>query len=122
MEGTGSDVVLDLKTDGGMMSDSEGKPRPATKGAHEGAVRQARPPAQHRLAALKGGCGHDWPPSNSEDDFAYELHVEGLAGAEAGGAVEVADGVADVTVRTDRARSARQVFPVEQVEHLGAKL
>ena len=40
MEGTGADVVLDLKTDGasvtGTMSDSEGKPRPITKGSLEG--------------------------------------------------------------------------------------
>jgi hypothetical protein len=40
MEGTGADVVLDLKTDGatitGTMSDSEGKPRPITKGSLDG--------------------------------------------------------------------------------------
>jgi len=40
MEGTGSDVVLELKTDGatvtGTMSDSEGKPRPITKGSIDG--------------------------------------------------------------------------------------
>jgi len=40
MEGTGADVVLDLKTDGGSvtgtMSDSEGKPRPITKGSLDG--------------------------------------------------------------------------------------
>ena len=40
MEGTGADVVLDLKSDGatvtGTMSDSEGKPRPITKGSLDG--------------------------------------------------------------------------------------
>ncbi|MGA2741979.1 MAG: hypothetical protein ABSG65_31630 [Bryobacteraceae bacterium] len=40
MEGTGADVVLDLKTDGGSvtgtMSDSEGKPRPIAKGSLDG--------------------------------------------------------------------------------------
>lgn len=40
MEGTGGDVVLDLKADGvtvtGTMSDSEGKPRPITKGSLDG--------------------------------------------------------------------------------------
>jgi hypothetical protein len=40
MEGTGADVVLELKTAGGSvtgtMSDSEGKPRPITKGSLEG--------------------------------------------------------------------------------------
>ena len=40
MEGSGADVVLDLKTDGGSvtgtMSDSEGKPRPITKGSLDG--------------------------------------------------------------------------------------
>ena len=40
MEGTGADVVLDLKSDGavvtGTMSDSEGKPRPVTKGSLNG--------------------------------------------------------------------------------------
>ena len=40
MEGTGADVVLDLKADGaavtGTMSDSEGKPRPITKGTLDG--------------------------------------------------------------------------------------
>jgi hypothetical protein len=40
MEGTGADVVLDLKADGanvtGTMSDSEGKPRPITKGSLDG--------------------------------------------------------------------------------------
>jgi hypothetical protein len=40
MEGTGADVVLDLKTDGasvtGTVSDSEGKPRPITKGSLDG--------------------------------------------------------------------------------------
>jgi hypothetical protein len=40
MEGTGVDVVLDLKSDGatvtGTMSDSEGKPRPVTKGSLDG--------------------------------------------------------------------------------------
>jgi hypothetical protein len=40
MEGTGADVVLDLKSDGtvvtGTMSDSEGKPRPVTKGSLDG--------------------------------------------------------------------------------------
>jgi hypothetical protein len=40
MEGTGADVVLELKSDGeavtGTMSDSEGKPRPITKGKLEG--------------------------------------------------------------------------------------
>ena len=40
MEGTGADVVLDLKAEGetvtGTMSDSEGKARPITKGSLEG--------------------------------------------------------------------------------------
>ena len=40
MEGTGADVVLELKADGatvtGTMSDSEGKPRPITKGSIDG--------------------------------------------------------------------------------------
>jgi hypothetical protein len=40
MGGTGADVVLDLKVDGasvtGTMSDSEGKPRPITKGSVDG--------------------------------------------------------------------------------------
>jgi hypothetical protein len=40
MEGTGADVVLDLKADGatvtGTVSDSEGKPRPITKGTLDG--------------------------------------------------------------------------------------
>ena len=40
MEGTGADVVLDLKAAGatvtGTMSDSEGKPRPITKGSIDG--------------------------------------------------------------------------------------
>lgn len=40
MEGTGGDAVLDLKSDGavvtGTMSDSEGKPRPITKGSLAG--------------------------------------------------------------------------------------
>jgi hypothetical protein len=40
MEGTGADVMLDLKADGasvtGTMSDSEGKPRPITKGSLDG--------------------------------------------------------------------------------------
>lgn len=40
MEGTGADVVLDLKADGpgitGTMSDSEGKARPITKGKLDG--------------------------------------------------------------------------------------
>ena len=40
MEGTGADMVLDLKSDGGSvtgtMSDSEGKPRAITKGTLEG--------------------------------------------------------------------------------------
>jgi len=40
MEGTGADVVLDLKAEGatvtGTMSDSEGKPRPITKGSIDG--------------------------------------------------------------------------------------
>jgi hypothetical protein len=40
MEGTGADVVLELKADGsivtGTMSDSEGKPRPITKGTLDG--------------------------------------------------------------------------------------
>jgi hypothetical protein len=40
LEGTGADVVLDLKSDGstvtGTMSDSEGKPRPVTKGSLDG--------------------------------------------------------------------------------------
>lgn len=40
MEGTGADVVLDLKVEGmsvtGTMSDSEGKPRPITKGSLDG--------------------------------------------------------------------------------------
>ncbi len=40
MEGTGADMVLDLKSDGaavtGTMSDSEGKPRPITKGTLDG--------------------------------------------------------------------------------------
>ena len=40
MEGTGADVVLDLKANGanvtGTMSDSEGKPRPITKGSLDG--------------------------------------------------------------------------------------
>lgn len=40
MEGTGADVVLDLKSDGasvtGTVSDSEGKARPITKGTLDG--------------------------------------------------------------------------------------
>lgn len=40
MEGTGADVVLELKVDGanvtGTMSDSEGKARPITKGSLDG--------------------------------------------------------------------------------------
>ena len=40
MEGTGADVVLDLKSDGaivtGTMSDSGGKPRPIAKGTLDG--------------------------------------------------------------------------------------
>jgi hypothetical protein len=36
-----------------------------------------------------------------EDDLGCELHVEGFTGADARGAVEVADGVADEPVTTD---------------------
>src|SRR5579862_8046501 len=48
-----------------------------------------------------------------EDDLGCELHVEGFAGADTRGAVEVADGVAYETIRTHRAASRCQVDPVE---------
>src|SRR5258708_4392881 len=52
-----------------------------------------------------------------EDDLGCELHVEGFAGSDTRGAIEVTDGVAHETVPTDRPAAGGQVDPVEQVKH-----
>src|ERR1700687_1467043 len=57
-----------------------------------------------------------------EDDLGCELHVEGFAGADARSAVEVADGVAYETSRTDRTAAGLQIDPVQQVKHLRPEL
>src|SRR5271169_382130 len=57
-----------------------------------------------------------------EDDLSGNLQVEGLARTKAWGAVEVADGVADVAVRTDGTGSSGEVLAVEEVKHLGSQL
>src|SRR5215472_13845228 len=57
-----------------------------------------------------------------ENDLDRQLHVEGLAGADSGGAVEIADGVGDCTVTVDRSRPRGEVDAVEQVEHLRPEL
>ena len=57
-----------------------------------------------------------------EDDFATELCVEGLAGADAGSAVVVADGVKELRASADRSRRRSEVVAIEEVEELGAKL
>ena len=76
-----------------------------------------------------------WP---LEDDFGHELDVASFAGADGGGAVEVTDGVGDLTEATggradsssggrcanatNRAYSRRHVDAVEKVKEVRAKL
>src|SRR5271169_2480663 len=58
-----------------------------------------------------------------EKDLQPQLQVEGFTGPDAGGSVEVADGVVDdATAGTGSTDTGSQVDPVEYVKHLHAEL
>ena len=58
----------------------------------------------------------------TEEEFGDELGVEGFAGADAGGAVPVADGVVECGGAADGGGGWGVVDAVEEVEELGAEL
>src|SRR2546425_330469 len=58
-----------------------------------------------------------------EEDLQPELHVEGFAGADTGGSVEVADGVGDDAAAGARRADARsQIDAIEGIEGLDTEL
>src|SRR5271163_3547351 len=67
-------------------------------------------------------CGAIASRRSSENNFTNELQVERFAGPDAGGAVEVADGVADHPVRADRTCSGSKIDPVQHVVHFRTQL
>ena len=57
-----------------------------------------------------------------EDDLRNDLHVEWLAGSDAGSAVEVPYGVSNRAIRVYGARARGKVDAVKEVKHFGSKL
>src|SRR5258707_12091310 len=71
---------------------------------------------------MRGAHPPSYDSQSLEDALGCELHVEGFAGSDTRGAIEVTDGVAHDPVPTDRPAAGGQVDPVKQVKHLRPKL